>query len=220
MRTSGSAAGVGALHDTASPIWVPCGCVAYEVFLAKSLGNAIAAQAFRGSQLHSHWSQLIVVWICRWGFVIDEVLCAPLRRNGLEGSGCLIEVEEKMEVVAGTLVGKVKRTGLEAEVEFDVPDQAAEVVPEVVHDSGSVGGDDDHGDAETVLVATFRGSQNGGRFVVVPASPIVPGDEDGGRVVGVVSPIITSVDLTSTNPLAAPLVQSLPVHFPPLGTQI
>ena len=93
-----------------------------------------------------------------------------------EGLRGLVVVEAVGEVVGEDVSGA---EGWEVEVFFDVGEEAAGLVGDVGDVAGfGVGGDDEEWDAE----AEAHVVDLGGRDVIVPAAPVVPGDEDGGGV--------------------------------------
>ena len=95
-------------------------------------------------------------------------------------AGTWLEIEKLREIASGARIRKVERTLRDAEILLDEPQDGAKVHAIIVHISHRrIGGDDDKGDAETILIVALSPGQEGGRFVIVPASPIVPGNEDG-----------------------------------------
>src|SRR5262249_10951076 len=128
-------------------------------------------------------SRLVIVRIRRCCFVIQEIGCILVCTHGLEGPGCLVQIEELCQIRRSTVVGKGELTFWNPEVVIDETQNAAEVMPEIV-DIGCrrEGGDDKQRNAESILVVALRQRQNGWWLVIVPAAPIVPGDKDSGIV--------------------------------------
>jgi len=85
--------------------------------------------------------------------VIQEELLAKRSRNHAELTGRLIQVEKLDEIGCGPLVREMKRTLYDAEVTFDKPENAPEVMSTVVYISlRSVSRDDHQRYAEAVLI--------------------------------------------------------------------
>jgi hypothetical protein len=92
-----------------------------------------------------------------------------------------VETKKAAQVSRGTCVGKSKRALAEIENTLDEPQDATEVMGLHVIDvaAGRESRDNDQRYAKTILVIALLAIQDGRGFVVVPATPIVPADQDG-----------------------------------------
>ena len=110
----------------------------------------------------------------------------------MERTWLSVESKKAFQVFRGTCVSKSKRALPEIEDTLDEPQDATEVMGLHVIDiaAGRESGDNDQRYAKTILVIALLAIQNGRGFVVVPATPIVPADQDGS--VGLITlPILT-----------------------------
>src|SRR4029077_8158345 len=91
-------------------------------------------------------------------------------------------VKKACKIGGSALVRKIKRTLLDAKVLLDEPEDAAEVIPKVVNVSlRSVGRDYQQRYPEAVLIvalALLRHRQQSRGLVIIPTSPVVPGNND------------------------------------------
>ena len=85
------------------------------------------------------------------------------------------------QVSSGTRVSKSKRALPEIENTLDEPQDATKVMGLLVIDvvPRRESRDDDQRYAKTILVIALLAIQDGWGFVVVPAAPIVPANQDG-----------------------------------------
>src|SRR5215471_12032509 len=124
-------------------------------------------------------SALIVIVIGAYDRQGQETRGTGRARNRGKGTRRL-EGKEAGQVRLGALIAKVQKAFGNAVVLFDEPNNAAEVMMVVIDlPGGSKCRNHDHGDAESQLVASERRRQNLGHLVVIPPSPVVPGNEDG-----------------------------------------
>ncbi len=110
---------------------------------------------------------------------MKEVVCVERCRNWLKWPRGLVEFEEERQVSSRAGIGKVEGAFDDAEILFDEAQDSAEVQPVVVHVSRwGVSRDDDKRNPKAILVVALDSRQDSRRFVIVPAAPIVPCNDD------------------------------------------
>src|SRR5262249_57444180 len=116
-------------------------------------------------------------WI-RWTRMVEEEIRIKGRYDCVEKTWPLVESKKAFQVSGGTRIGKPQRALPEIEHTLDEPQDAAEIVGLHVIDvvPGRESRHNNQGYAETILVIALITIQNGRGFVVVPATPIVPGN--------------------------------------------
>src|SRR5260370_30648564 len=103
----------------------------------------------------------------------------------------VVEAKKASQVSSGTCVGKPERALPETENTLDEPQDAAEVMLLVIDGvPGRESRDNEEGYAKTILVIALNAIQDGRAFVVVPATPIVPGNHNG-SVRPITFPVLT-----------------------------
>jgi hypothetical protein len=130
--------------------------------------------------LHVHSLVVRIQWL---PLVIQEKRRVLLSTDGLKRTRCLGQVIKLSEVSLRSQVGEHEPLVGKVEVVLEESQNGAKIVAIVVDISlRSVGRDKDKRNAETILVLVQPRLQNSRRFVVVPAAPIVPRDDNGGVV--------------------------------------
>src|SRR5580704_17292066 len=117
----------------------------------------------------------IVVGRFGWGLIVDEVLSIKARGNLLEATRALCEMEKVRQIAGGASIGEGERSLRYIEDSFDEPERATEIEPLVVHVGGwRIGGNNDKRNPKAVLIIAQWSRQDGRRFMVIPAAPVVP----------------------------------------------
>jgi hypothetical protein len=124
---------------------------------------------------------LLIVRVGGGPLVMEEEACVPRGADALVSPWLVVELKEPGQIVPGALIRKMQRTLVNAEVVFDKPKNAAEVVVTVIDITARrMGGNDNQRNTKAVLVISLWLLQDRWQLMVVPASPVIPGDKDGG----------------------------------------
>src|SRR6516164_893719 len=125
-------------------------------------------------------SSSIVIRRIRCPSVVAKEVRIQRSHNCLERTRPSVESKKAFQISSSTCVGKPERALAEIENTLDEPQDAAEVMGLVIDVvPGRESRDNDQGYAKTILVIALNAIQDGRGFVVVPATPIVPGNQDG-----------------------------------------
>ena len=125
-------------------------------------------------------SSSIVIRGIRCPSVVEKEIRIQRSHNCLERTRPSVESKKAFQISSSTCVGKPERALAEIENTLDEPQDAAEVMGLVIDVlPGRESRDNDQGYAKTILVIALNAIQDGRGFVVVPATPIVPGNQDG-----------------------------------------
>src|SRR5438046_8163973 len=128
-------------------------------------------------------SFVIVIRIRYWCFVVQKERCPERRRNRPERTWRLGKVKKTGEVIGSACIGEGQCTLRNAKIMLHETDDTAEVMAVVIDVTGrSKSGNHNQRHAKTKLVPPLRRSQDGRRLMIIPASPVVPGNEDSGSV--------------------------------------
>src|SRR5262249_6922457 len=135
-------------------------------------------------------SHLIVIRWIRCPRIVEKEIRIQRRHDRVETTGPSVEFKKVFQVSSGTCVRKSKRALPELGNTLDEPQDTTEVMGLLVIDvvAGRESRDHDQRYAKTILVIALLGIQNGRSFVVVPATPIVPANQDSS-----VGPITSSI---------------------------
>src|SRR6516225_3417487 len=125
--------------------------------------------------LPSHTS--IRIRVRRRPFVVNEIVGVERSSDGLKRPWRLLQVEEQAQIGLDTGIGEIECTLGDAEVMLDEAKDAAKIQTIVVNvRRRRVSRDDNQRNAESVLIVSLYPRYNLRRFVIVPASPVVPCD--------------------------------------------
>ena len=117
------------------------------------------------------------------GFPRQEVFRRQRSVDRLERARRIAQGEELREVARAARIGEGQRALHNPEVPLDEPDHAAEVLRRIADKPGGrVGGHHDQRHTESHLVAALWVRFDPWGFMIVPAAPIVPSDDDGRAV--------------------------------------
>lgn len=138
---------------------------------------------------------LIVVRTRRWPCIVQEESRILRCLDAVERAGPLGKVEEVAKIRTCACIREIQSAKRQAVVVFDKPEDAPEVRADIADVSRrSVGGDHQQRNAKAVLVVPLRLGQDGWGLMVVPTSPIIPCDQDGG--------VLPTIPRTATATLA------------------
>src|SRR6516164_7510468 len=136
-------------------------------------------------------SSSIVIRRIRCPSVVAKEVRIQRSHNCLERTRPSVESKKAFQISSSTCVGKPERALAEIENTLDEPQDAAEVMGLVIDVvPGRESRDSDQGYAKTILVIALNAVQDGRAFMVVPATPIVPGNQDG-SVGPITFPVLT-----------------------------
>src|SRR5215471_21632766 len=137
-------------------------------------------QESRHRLLRGSEALIVVIRIGLLPFIVEEERGILLSRDRLERTRSLIQVKELLEIGPRPRIRERKSALIDAEIVLDESQNAAEVMPVVVYIAlWRVCGNGEQRHAEPVLVRAWRAVDNGRRLVIVPASPVIPGNEYG-----------------------------------------
>ena len=124
---------------------------------------------------------LIVIGWVRCPGVVEKKIRVQRSHDRGETTWLSVEFEKVSQVSSGTRVSKSKRALPEIENTLDEPQDATKVMGLLVIDvvPQRESRDDDQRYAKTILVIALLAIQDGRGFVVIPATPIVPANQDG-----------------------------------------
>src|SRR5215831_10987126 len=130
------------------------------------------------SSLLSRRLLVVIIRVALFPFVVEEERGILLSCNCLEWARRLVQIEEQLEVGCRPGIREPESPLVNAEVVFDEPQDAAEVMTVVIYITRrGVRGHYEQWNTKAILVGTWRTIQYGRRLVIVPTSPVIPGDE-------------------------------------------
>jgi hypothetical protein len=112
---------------------------------------------------------------------VNKEVCILGGGDGVERPRRLIQIEKQCQVGVCTTIGKTELAFGDAKIMLDEPQNRTKIMPKIVHVAcRCIGGHDNQWNTESVLIVALHTVQDRRLLMIVPASPIIPSDDDRG----------------------------------------